>query len=78
MSRVLFNFAPADRERYLAVIQPKDAPVAERLRAFLADGQLMSTREDDEELWEQEGSHPRGSHGLVWEVFTGKTKESGT
>lgn len=77
VSRVLFNFPPPDREKYLGVIQPRDAADAERIRGFLSDGQLMGTREDDEELWEKgDGSHARGSHGLVWEVFTEKTRDS--
>ena len=72
VSRTLYNMAPPEREGYLAVLGTQDAALAEQLRSHLANGQLMGTREDDEELWERASEdRPRPGHGLVWEVLTG-------
>ena len=78
VSRCLYNLAPPARESFLVALAGKDAALSERLRSHLADGQLMGTREDDEELWDRSSEElPRPAHGLVWEVLTGGKPRGG-
>ena len=78
VSRRLFELESAARDAALVQIEARDLDSGARVRQLLLDRQLMTVREDEDEVWEEPAAAAGGSsgHGLVWEVLTGGKAQS--